>query len=69
MRFSALDAKEFFRIAQLILNDDPKGKQFIQRLVDGIVNDLKRQAYKDALPDEEDDDMIDATRRRDSSVL
>ena len=57
MRFSALDAKEFFRIAQLILNDDPKGKQFIQRLVDGIVNDLKRQAYKDALPDEEDDDI------------
>ena len=59
MRFSALDAKEFFRIAQLILNDDPKGKQFIQRLVDGIVNDLKRQAYKEALPDEEDDNYDD----------
>jgi hypothetical protein len=57
MRFSALDAKEFFRIAQLILNDDPKGKQFIQKLVDGIVNDLKRQAYKEALPDEDDDDI------------
>ena len=57
MRFSALDAKEFFRIAQLILNDDPKGKQFIQRLVDGIINDLKRQAYKEALPDEDDDDI------------
>ena len=57
MRFSALDAKEFFRIAQLILNDDPKGKQFIQRLVDGIVNDLKKQAYKEALPDEDDDDI------------
>ena len=57
MRFSALDAKEFFRIAQLILNDDPKGKQFIQRLVDGIVNDLKKQAYKEALPDEYDDDI------------
>jgi hypothetical protein len=59
MRFSALDAKEFFRIAQLILNDDPKGKQFIQRLVDGIVNDLKRQAYKEALPDEDDDNYDD----------
>jgi hypothetical protein len=57
MRFSALDAKEFFRIAQLILNDDPKGKQFIQRLVDSIINDLKRQAYKEALPDEDDDDI------------
>ena len=57
MRFSALDAKEFFRIAQLILNNDPKGKQFIQRLVDGIINDLKRQAYKEALPDEDDDDI------------
>jgi hypothetical protein len=57
MRFSALDVKEFFRIARLILNNDPKGKQFIQRLVDGIVNDLKRQAYKKALPDEDDDDI------------
>jgi len=57
MRFSSLEAKEFFRIAQLILNDDPKGKQFIQRLVDGIINDLKKQAYKEALPDEEDDDI------------
>lgn len=57
MRFSALDAKEFFRIAQLILNNDPKGKQFIQRLVDGIINDLKKQAYKEALPDEDDDDI------------
>jgi hypothetical protein len=57
MRFSALDVKEFFRIARLILNNDPKGKQFIQRLVDGIVNDLKRQAYKKALPDKDDDDI------------
>jgi hypothetical protein len=55
MRFSALDAKELFRIAQLILNDDPKGKQFMQRLVDGIINDLKRRAYKEALPDKDDD--------------
>ena len=59
MRFSALDAKEFFRIAQLIMNDDPKGRQFIERLVDGIINDLKKQAYKEALPDEEDDDNYD----------
>ena len=57
MRFSSLDAKEFFRIAQLILNDDPKGKQYIQRLVDGIINDLKRQSYKEALPNEDDDDI------------
>ena len=58
MRFSALDAKEFFRIAKLILNDDPKGKAFIQNLVDSIVNELKRQAYKEALPDEEDDEDL-----------
>ena len=57
MRFSALDAKEFFRIARLILNNDPKGKQFMQRLVDGIINDLKRQAYKEALPDEDDNNL------------
>jgi len=59
MRFSALDAKEFFRIAQLIMNDDPKGRQFIERLVDGIINDLKKQAYKEALPDEDDDNYDD----------
>ena len=58
MRFSALDANEFFRIAKLILNDDPKGKAFIQNLVDSIVNELKRQAYKEALPDEEDDEDL-----------
>ena len=57
MRFSALDVKEFFRIARLILNGDPKGKQFMQRLVDGIINDLKKQAYKEALPDEDDNDI------------
>jgi len=59
MRFSALDAKEFFKIAQLIMNDDPKGRQFIERLVDGIINDLKKQAYKEALPDEDDDNYDD----------
>jgi hypothetical protein len=60
MRFSALNAKEFFRIAKLILNNDPKGKQFMQILVDGIINDLKKRAYKEALPDEDDNlDNVD----------
>jgi hypothetical protein len=56
MRFSSLDAKEFFKIAKLILNDDPEGSKFIQKLVDGIVSDLKTQAYKEVLPDEDDEE-------------
>lgn len=60
MRFSALNAKEFMRVTKLILQEDPKGKQFLQRMVDDIVIDLKNQDYKDAIGDEdEEDDNLD----------
>jgi hypothetical protein len=56
MRFSQLNAKEFSRVAQLILKGDPKGKQFIQRMVNDIVTDLKNQAYENSMGNSEDDE-------------
>ena len=61
MRFSALNAEEFMRVAKMILSGDPKGQQFIQRMVDGIIKELKNQEYRDAMgydeDDEDDDDL------------
>jgi hypothetical protein len=60
MRFSALSADEFMRVAKMILKGDPRGQQFIQKMVDDIVIDLKDQDYKDAMGDDEEDyDDID----------
>ena len=56
MRFSALSAEEFMRVAKMILSGDPKGQQYIQRMVDDIVRELKEQEYRDAMGDEEDDE-------------
>jgi hypothetical protein len=56
MRFSALSAEEFMRVAKLILNDDPRGNKFIQGMVNDIVRELKDQDYKDAMGYEDDDD-------------
>jgi hypothetical protein len=59
MRFSALSADEFMRVAKLILKGDPKGNKFIQDMVNEIVRELKDQEYKDAMgyEDEEDDGL------------
>jgi hypothetical protein len=56
MRFSSLSAEEFMRVAKMILSGDPKGQQFIERMVDDIVKELKDQEYRDAMGDDEDDD-------------
>jgi len=59
MRFSALNAEEFMRVAKMILSGDPKGQQFIQRMVNDIIKELKNQEYRDAMGDEDDDDGDD----------
>ena len=56
VRFSKLSAQEFLRVAKLILEGNPQGAQFIQRMVDEIVNDLKKDEYNDKMGDDEDDD-------------
>jgi hypothetical protein len=59
MRFSKLDANEFFRVAKLILKGDPKGTQFIERMVDEITKELKQQEYERSMGDDDDDDDED----------
>jgi hypothetical protein len=59
MRFSKLDAQEFFKIAKLILQGDPRGNQFIQRMVDEIVSELKQQDYDNSMSDDYDEDDLD----------
>jgi hypothetical protein len=56
MRFSALDAREFMRVAKLILSGDPKGNRFIQEMVNDIVRELKNEEYNDAMGYDEDED-------------
>jgi hypothetical protein len=58
MRFSKLNVEEFFRVAKLILSGDPQGTQFIQRMVNEIVTELKEYDAEEALSggDDEDDD-------------
>jgi hypothetical protein len=55
MRFSKLSAEEFFRIAKLILSDDPRGSQFIQRMVSEIIQELRQYESEVALDSDEDD--------------
>ena len=56
VRFSKLSAQEFLRVAKLILEGNPQGAQFIQRMVDEIVNDLKQDEYNDKMGDDDNDD-------------
>ena len=60
-RFSKLDAKQFFKVSNAILAGNPEGMSFIQRLVDEIVSDLKKQEYEDTMKQygSDDDDDID----------
>ena len=46
------------KISKLILSGDKRGKDFIQRLVNEIVEELKQEDYDDAMGkyDDEDED-------------
>lgn len=59
MRFSALSAEEFMRVAKMILNGDPQGQKFIQGMVNDIVRELREQDYRAAMGDEDDEDYDD----------
>lgn len=61
VRFSKLSAEEFIRVAKLILSGNPQGAQFIQRMVNEIVDDLKKDEYDDKMGDDDDygDDDFD----------
>jgi hypothetical protein len=59
MRFSKLNAEEFFKVAKLILSGDPKGNQFIQRMVDEIVKELNEYEAEQSLSGDDDDYLGD----------
>lgn len=59
MRFSKLNAEEFFRVAKLILSGNPQGNQFIQRMVDEIVKELNEYEAEQAYSSDDDDDLGD----------
>ena len=59
MRFSALNAEEFMRVAKMILKGDPQGERYIQRMVDEIVKELKEQDYREVSGEDDDEDYDD----------
>ena len=59
MRFSQLNAEEFMKVAKMILSGDPRGKKFIEDMVRDITIELRDQEAKQALGDEDEDDLDD----------
>jgi len=59
MRFSQLNAEEFLKVAKLILSGDPRGKKVIEDMVRDITIELRDQEAKQALGDEDEDDLDD----------
>jgi hypothetical protein len=59
MRFSQLEAEEFFRVAKLIMSDDPRGNKIIESMVNDITSELKREEAKRALGDEDEEEDLD----------
>lgn len=58
-RFSSLSTEEFFEVAREILSGSNTGKKIVKKMVDEIIDELKRYDLEDALgseDDEEDDD-------------
>ena len=43
MRFSSLTPEEFFKLSKFILSGNPKGKEVLQKMVDDIIQELKKQ--------------------------
>jgi len=58
-RFSALNTKQFFYIAKKILSGDPEGAQFLEKMVDEIITDLKQKDYESSIGDYDDEDEDD----------
>ena len=56
MKLSNLEAKDFINLAKAILADKPEAKQVIQRMVDEIVEILKKYEYESKMSDNDDDD-------------
>ena len=59
MRLSQLEAKDFINLAKAILADKPEAKQVINRMVDEVVEILKKHEYETKMSDDDDDNDSD----------
>ena len=56
MRLSQLEAKDFINLAKAILEDKPEAKRVLDRMVNEIVEILKKHEYESKMSDEDNDD-------------
>lgn len=56
MRLSQLEAKDFINLAKAILEDKPEAKRVLDRMVNEIVEILKKHEYESKMSDEDSDD-------------
>ena len=55
-RFSALSTEQFFELAKEIMSGTANGKKAVAKMVEEIIEELKGQAYEDAISGDFDDD-------------
>jgi hypothetical protein len=55
-RFSALSTEQFFELAKEIMSGTANGKKVVAKMVEEIIEELKGQAYEDAISGDFDDD-------------
>jgi len=55
-RFSALSTEQFFELAKEIMSGTENGKKAVAKMVEEIIEELKGQAFEDALSGDFDDD-------------
>ena len=58
-RFCGLETTEFFRVARMIMANDPKGTKYMERMTDEIISDLNVDEFEKNKGDNEDDINID----------
>jgi hypothetical protein len=51
-RFCALDVEEFFRVSKLIMSQDTRGTQYMEKMTNEIIKDLQRQDYNTQFGDD-----------------
>ena len=56
MKLSQLDAKDFLVLSKAIMADKPEAKEVINRMVNEIVEILKKHEYESKMSDDEDED-------------
>ena len=61
-RFCALDVEEFFRVSKLIMSQDKRGTQYMEKMTNEIIKDLQRQDYQNQFGNDDEgysfDDIV-----------